>query len=66
MKENIVKKIHDICGSLNVISGFLRSLDKTTLNPDRLELYGACKLSLDKIERSLDEIRSIAQGPDRQ
>ncbi len=59
MENRIFKKFHDIRGSLAVVNGFVRCFEKDTVTSDDQELYEACKVSLQKIEKALDELQEL-------
>lgn len=60
MNEEIAKKLHAIRGSLSVVKGFMRVVDKEGLDSSGQHLYDICNVSLDKIVVTLDEIQKLA------
>jgi signal transduction histidine kinase len=61
MKTELTQRIHDMRGSLNVVTGFLRWLDARTLADNGQELYEACRISLERMETHLERIHDIVK-----
>lgn len=61
MKDEISKHLHNLRGSLGVVAGFVRYVDKKTLNPEGQKFYEACQTSLARVETVLEELGEMAK-----
>ncbi|MBI2344274.1 MAG: hypothetical protein HYV02_08095 [Deltaproteobacteria bacterium] len=61
INAELMQRIHDLRGTLQVVTGFLRWLDARTLTTDGQALHEACRVSLERMAIHVERIHALVQ-----